>query len=587
MKSKIIDTFKSLWRKNMGKRSFLICATMVSATLLILLVSRTPQGLYSDPATQMKALQQYLAGESPSINHVVMPKEGDLSEDAAGWISWWPPGTQLFNYPLMAGGVALGDALRIQVIVCLFLGSIGWVFWFSMFRFPWWIKIALAVALPWMRYTSNCLFLYITEILNYASAPWILLATYGLGELWIRGRLGLLRMALLFAFFGFCAGSVYVFKYSIIFVSIGSLVYLGITMFRRKSYGFLQTMACLVLALIFFIMPIAGLQVLNCKFNTGITPATTALGLNLCWQNLLFTIANPVLAMADGYSLLCYIFLHPVHGLLRNPLWPALIGLPGGLLLILLILSPSINATGLDSRRDPHLKILRDYELLAICVFLVSCACLFTLWSLSDNVSYEARHLAPAGIAILPLAVQKGYFFWAASRRGAVRAVLTGAAIAYIAVPLLYGGASVVGKVIRTPSDYKVGPSHIYNPLLADFDLAGVREKLITDFSSEKGIWYLPSYVTALSFSGRAIITSADFEDLDALKKRRYLSSSPLSVWALLPPEFEKNGKGDIIRNTFVQSDKWERKEIQGCKYFLWTTRLKGLTKWLKPINTE
>src|SRR4030042_6834764 len=110
MKSKIIDTFKSLWRKNMGKRSFLICATMVSATLLILLVSRAPQGLYSDPATQMKALQQYLAGESPSINHVVMPKEGDLSEDAAGWISWWPPGPQLFNYPLMAGGVGLGGA---------------------------------------------------------------------------------------------------------------------------------------------------------------------------------------------------------------------------------------------------------------------------------------------------------------------------------------------------------------------------------------------------------------------------------------------------------------------------------------------
>jgi len=60
-------------------------------------------------------------------------------------------------------------------------------------------------------------------------------------------------------------------------------------------------------------------------------------GLHLKWLSAPWITALSALALADGYSLLSYIFLHPVHGLLQQE-WPiCLIGLPGGILLFVLL----------------------------------------------------------------------------------------------------------------------------------------------------------------------------------------------------------------------------------------------------------
>jgi len=42
------------------------------------------------------------------------------------------------------------------------------------------------------------------------------------------------------------------------------------------------------------------------------------------------------------------------------------------------------------------------------------------------------------------------------------------------------------------------------------------------------------------------------------------IPSLPLRVHALLLPSFEANGKGSIIRQSFIQAREWERQEIEG-----------------------
>jgi hypothetical protein len=65
------------------------------SALVLLATARVPEGIVGDAAVQLRALQQYVAGQSPSLNHVVMPQPTDLAHDGAVWITWWPPGPQL------------------------------------------------------------------------------------------------------------------------------------------------------------------------------------------------------------------------------------------------------------------------------------------------------------------------------------------------------------------------------------------------------------------------------------------------------------------------------------------------------------
>lgn len=562
-----------LW--HFEQSSSLLVLTFISSILVVLLVSGTPQGLYSDPAWQMKALQQYLVGESPSFNHLVTPRANDLSLDKAEWIFWWPPGTQLLAYPLMANGISMGDALRIIAIVCLILGSLGWVKWFSLFSLPLWSKVLLAIALPWMRFHSNALFMYSAEILVYASAPWLMLATHSLTQDWTHKERSLVWIASTSVILGISLGLVYILKYSAVFISLGILSYMGIVVYgvckNKNRFSCWHTVISFVLAIIFFAIPVVLFNVLNYIMGRAMNPVTVRIGLNLRWENFLFCLGNPALAITDADAVWRYLLLHPQYGILRSypwldsvcgsvSIWLGLIGLPGGVLLLWLILYPY----AYDSLKR-----------LALALFFTNLVAIFCVWSLSQgSASYESRYIAYASMAVLPIAIQGGKFLWSRARSKIVKIVLAVAAIFYVAIPLAYSGVSVIGKVIRTPKNYAVGPAHIYNHLLASVDLAGVRHKLMQDFVTDKDIWYLPEPISALDISDRAVVTHADFTDIDELRKVKFFSSLPLRVHVLLPPHFEENGKGEVIRSSFIQAGEWEKKEIKGSKYICWRTTL-------------
>ncbi len=547
----------------------LLTIALISSLLIILVALKNPQSLYSDSAWQMKALQQFIASDSPSFNHLVRPSYDDLAVNEAIWITWWPPGTNLLAYPLMAGGISAGISIRIIAIAGLIVGSLGWICWFSLFEFPIWIGLILALTIPSLRYSSHAVFQYSAEVLVYASAPWLLLMTYQLNRYWNRESAaikGWVKFLVISPLVGLIMGWVYILKYSIMFVLLGALIYLGFKSITNNNsqQQKIRKLIAYGLVCLFFAIPLLTLNFLNQNLGgTANLLTATAKIISFKWQTTIYAIANPALAIADAESFWKALLLNYQQGLVFNPLWISLIGLPGGVLLLWLILSP---------------QTLSEASLLAKIVFFTSVAALFAIWSVGATVSYETRHIISASLAILPVVLQSGGELWQKnSHNYLLKVSLSIAAILYLALPLVYSSVFMMGKAIESPINYTVASSQIYNPWLASQDLRRVRAELLQDFNEQTDVWYLPEPLAALDLPGRAIVTHADFYGglQDAiLQHQDFHTSIPLRVRVLLPPSFEDNGKGLLIRSSFVQAHEWIRQEIEGCNYIRWTSTL-------------
>ncbi len=549
---------------------------VASSLVLLLMVVQTPQGLYSDPAWQLKSLQQYLLEGAPSPNHLVQPRPEDLSRDQIDWITWWPPGTQILALPFMSAGFSLGGTIRLIASICLMAGAIGWYRWFRMFDLPPWLLITFAVGLPWMRYASNALFLYSAEIFVYAITPWLLFMLYHLGEksgargltTWWYARCMLIGVVL---------GATYLFKYSLLFVAMGGVVYLGIKFVRwgrpqwhgepvreavahRYRLGRSMLRAADVRGLfavgVLFLVPIVGLSWLNAELGAGMNSAAQTIGVHWSFEHVVHLLASPGLAAADADAPLRYLLLHPEHGIVSDTRWLAAAGLPAGVMLLWLVFRPR-------SSGGPGL--------LAQTVLVVSMGGMLAVWMFSGAASYEARHVAGASIAALPLALREGQRVWRVCGRWGQK-VLGTIVLAYVAVPLLYGMVTVPAKVARTPGAYRVGPSRIYNPLLAALDVERVRDAVLRSFDPTTDVWYLTEPMSALDLPGRAIIRHADFVSPAVLARDEFYTSRTLKVHALLPAHFD--AKAEIIRGSFPQARSWHRVEIAGSDYTLWTAAL-------------
>jgi hypothetical protein len=203
-------------------------------------------------------------------------------------------------------------------------------------------------------------------------------------------------------------------------------------------------------------------------------------------------------------------------------------------------------------------------------------ACIFFVWSISSSADHSARHIATGAMATLPLALQCFFREWTKPARTFYRWLWALFAGAFILVPLLYGVVSVFAKVRRTPADYALDASRVYNPLLASNDLRAVVSRLSSDWNPKTDVWYLPEPISALNIPGRTIVRAADFMTTEELKRDSFLTSAPLRMRVLLPAKFENDGKGPIIRNSFPQAGVWQSRRIEGCNYVLWETWLKS-----------
>lgn len=519
---------------------------LASTIVLVLVSSFVHQGFYSDPADQLKTDLQYLAGQSPKPNDRIEPGPADISRDARKTLVYYAPGTPLAFLPFLSAGFTPAHAGRIVAVLAIASGSIGWACWFAGFDLPRSTVIAWALLVPWLRFSSNSLFLFAPDITIFATAPWVLLGA-------LRAERATHARVAAAAAIGLAAGTLYIVKFSATFLTAGIFLWLAWETWHtdESTASKWQRLGAFAAAAA---VPIVALSVMNQRSGGMVNILVSGHGGVWHWRFLVDAVGMPALTIADLDSLLSFLVLHPTHGLTEDRIWLSVLALPGGALLIALLLR------GGERGRNASLARI---------VGVTSVVSLLAVWTVASNVSVEARHLASAGFAMLPLALAEG-FAWSRESRAPMRRLLAAAAAVFVAAPLAYGVVSVFAKVWRYPSDYRPGPSGMYNPLLAPRDAAAVVELLNRDYDPATDLWYLVEPMTYLDLSGRAIVRHADFMTVSELREH-FLTSRRLRIRALLPAKFEQNGKGEAIRGSFAGAGGWTRSSVSGAEYDEWT----------------
>lgn len=527
---------------------------LVSSLVIVLLVSRTPQALYSDPSWQLKAMQQYFAGESRSIGTLVQADPKDLTRNSEEWISWWPIGTNLLVYPFVRSGMSLAAAVRVLADLALIVGSVGFGYWLTLFEIPGQISCTLALAVPWIRYANLGLFFYSAEALVFAICPWLLLGAFHLRRKW-ENEQNTTHVAFS-AGLGFVLGFAYWLKYSSVFISVSAIAYLAFQAWkvrRERKAVWIDSLSLLTL----FVLTAGALNLLNRSMGAAMNSVTQHFDVQFDWHLPIHLVGLFAMSMADADGLWRYVLFHPGRSVLPFSYTTlTLIGLPGGALLFWLLTRPN--------GRQP--MVLSRFVLLVTFAAFVGTMTVFSARAL------EARYISAIGIALIPAALQSAVLIW--PKRGRMtRVSLVLGALFYVAIPMAYGAVAVMGKVRRMPA-YASGTSGFYNPLFADKDASTPLKALDARFGN-KDIWYVPDPETSIDLRGRVILRQADFLSQDKLRSETFRTSSPVTVRMLLPPRFEENGKGKIIRDSFPQAQEWRRREIPGANYVEWTAELK------------
>lgn len=529
-----------------------VVAAIGSAALVLVATARTPQQLYSDPGWQLKAAQQYVEGRSPTPNTLVAPDERDLSRDQAGWLFWWAPGTNYLTTPLIAAGFSLATAVRFVAALLFLLGAVGWALWTRLMQLSRGPELALSAAIPWIHYANNGLFQYSAETLVFGIMPWTLVAAC---------RVVTTRTAIAAATVGGLCGIAYVLKYSTALAVVGLVGWLMSSLWIHRKAGRPSALNAALIVAVAMAIPVVWLSFVNRQMS-GSANLLTAPGAAAPERFFApLALGAPALIAADLDSLLHYVLTNPARPVIFNEAWLLLVGLP---------------ATGLVAWACLKEGNWDRPKQLAAAVFGSSVIGLAAIWATSAAVSHETRHVATAGLAILPLSLRAGCAAWRAARP-LTRAALLGAFGIYLLGPALYGAAAVAAKIIRTPHGYRPGPSGFYNPLFASADASSCRAELIAEFDARKDVWYLPEPMSALDLPGRAVMVDADFLEPGQLALHQYRTSTSLRVFALLPHQFDVNGKGAIIRSSFVGAGDWTRAALANCSYVLWRSTLSAM----------
>jgi hypothetical protein len=503
----------------------------ISLCIVLGLTARVPQGIFSDQASQLRAVRQFVAGQSPTLNSVIEPDLRDLSRDRTIWIISRPPATQLAMYPWLAAGLSPGLTVRILAILCLILGSAGWLRWYERFDMPRWVHYGVAGALPFLHEASNSLYTFSQDTLSYAVAPWVLLLALS-----SQRRRGLVV--------GLVLGFTYIIKYSLFFLGFGALAWL----LSRRRDPWLT---------VGFAIPLVALSVLNAHYGPAVNSFAALAGFYPRWGSLVALIANPAMAVADA------------EGLIRTGLQTGSQFLPA-----YIALAPGLAFLWLTARgaRLPEVRAL-DAAQLALVVFVTTLIVMVVVWTFSDYAAdTTARHVAAASLAVLPVVVLGAAQVW--RRHGLpIRAAVAGLALVVIVGPLLYGALALVAKAGRVPRTYHLGPSALLNPYLATWpalpDLASVEHNIIDQFGPVTDVWYCDYPIAPLDLPGRV------WGDVD----ERYVppvfrSSKPLRVTALILTRDETHGGGTAIRARFQGAGPWTRTVIPGANVSAWTTTL-------------
>ena len=499
-----------------------------------------------DQVFQFKALEQYLAGQTASPNHLSQPAPEDLSRDEVGFITWWAPGPPLALLPLRKLGLPPGPALRVLALAGILFGAVGWAHWYRKFAVPSWMPVAIAVFFPWLRFASANLFTFSAEILPFAAVPWLLVAAWR----WRARPARTAGVAL-----GIGLGLLYILKYTGVFAALGCLAalwWVDRREWRRSCAGWIALG-------IGFALPILALTALDRHWGAPANLVTQSFRWNFSISSLVYGVANPALMLADLNSVLSWLLQHPSHGLAHGFELTAACGL--GIALVLLALVGTSD--------------LEPVEQFAAVLLVAASASLVAVWTISWGGSHEPRHLATPSLAFAPavLACATRALRRAAPARWWRRLILGTLGVAW-ACPLLYGPVTVIGKTagVARPSLTATG--------LRDPAVPAATQAAALDFlraqAAPDDVWVLGFGNTTFEIPGRHVLryffNSDDPAEYSAI---RFSTRQPLRVRLLIARVLDGDGRGPRLRAQFRGADDWTGEDVPGSDLDLWTVHLR------------
>jgi len=539
-----------------------------------LAASVAPYRVDTDTGFQLKAVQQWLHGQSRTPGTLWLPDPRDLSRDVQLWSPWWPPGFPFAYTPLAATGLSLAAALRLTSLLLFLAGGIGWLRLADdlELRLPARLLYAAAVA-GYVFTIGGAASLRTADILSFAAGPWLMHLTLRVA----RGAAGPLPLLLA----GIVLGATYWLKYSLFLAVLPACGFLALQVWRRNParasrIARLAALGCGVA------LPVAALFLLNLRLSANLTETVTG-SRSVVEIDQPRTVRPGLLALSLAGA--------PGLGLFQNDLW---IG-------------------HLAYFSDAHLPLLRGHDhadrlafksLLGLPATLLLSWALWRAWRRRPSDLLALAVTAAAGfyleIAVVSVLVQYNYlanetprlaagflpltFPFAlgeclggdqpGARAGAHR-WLGAIATLLVAVPLAFGAGVFLKHDLyaRVALAYRPAATGLFTPELSAAGPAGVLAAVAGARRSPRDLVVLagPSgwgsaFVMWLETSSRTLPVStfyaplgADFAGASNLRgSTSYTSSKPLRVILVVARSVAAEGWLPRLRARFQQVKRWQ-----------------------------
>ncbi|MBP7216187.1 MAG: hypothetical protein KBA46_02770 [Candidatus Omnitrophica bacterium] len=550
------------------------------ATLFFGISAIFPYQMSPDVAVQLKSVQQFIDGTTPMVNMVTMPDFQDLSLDQSIWIRWWPPGVPVIFLPLAMAGLPLGVAVKITAYLFFITGSIGWLTIADKAGVGLRERIVFAFVIPLFSFSIVTLTMLWADVLPFGFMPWLML--YALSyrkrlENADGSRMSLLMHACLL---GLLLGFVVWIKYSVLFVSLGILLYLAIYIFLfTRTHPLLKRCLLFITMIIGFLLPLYYLAYLN-TLHTGGSSSVAELSCFFSQRKPLTDIAWLVTSFFGSFGLV----LFQAYGWIMHLTCHSSIFFPS-----------SIPTTGYDrvmlaARLGLPLSVIflwffftarkfinRQFFLFACCVTLVPFACLlfYTIVSWWNILIFGVQRYTSASIIIAHLLIIISFIsFSGGHRKGLGRMFVVFLVLFCFCLPILFylGYFFKDGVYDKVKLHYAPGKNYLFTPELsknnARFVIATIKRALrskedvvvfanIDTYGSTFGSW--------LEIGQRSIALTTNWYIFSyALGQRSHLENSAvfltsrdLRVVLVFPHRYEEEGIGEKVKKRFPQAKEW------------------------------
>lgn len=235
----------------------ILLALVAAAFLLGFLV---PYRVDSDVAFQLKSLDQWRHGDSPTPVTLSLPDPQDLSRTSHLWSRWWLPGFPYLYAPLAATGLPLAAALRLTSLLLFLAGCAGFLRLAARAGLPGWGRVLYAVSLAGYGLTlGGAASLRTVDVLAFAAGPWLALLALRTGEGEPRPERLLLA--------GLALGATYWIRYALFLTALPLLAWMVLRIVRRGpgAQGRRSAPGSLAALGFGFVVPIALLLTLDLR----------------------------------------------------------------------------------------------------------------------------------------------------------------------------------------------------------------------------------------------------------------------------------------------------------------------------------